>query len=84
MKTYMTPRQIVAEHKLRHNVMAGNYWQELADRLVASHDGIRKRERQRVLAVMLKHIHKQCSGLCCDNCNCVGVRRAIEAIQKMR
>ena len=44
----MTPKQMIDEHRRRHNVMAGHYWNELAqqmareiERLQAENDQLR-------------------------------------------
>lgn len=40
----------------------------------------RAAERHRCVQTILRHVRKQCSGICCDNCNCAGVRHALKAL----
>jgi hypothetical protein len=37
----MTPKQMISEHRRRHNVMAGHYWVELAEQMGAEIERLR-------------------------------------------
>lgn len=42
----------------------------------------RAEERRRCIRLLLKHVRRQSSDRCCDNCNCQGVKRALEELSK--
>jgi hypothetical protein len=41
-----------------------------------------RKERARCLRVFMKHIRRESRGRCCDNCNCMALRRAIEELHR--
>ena len=42
----------------------------------------REQERRRCLRILLKSVRTQCAGRCCDNCNCLGVKYALEKMRQ--
>lgn len=41
----------------------------------------KKEERTRCVRILLKHVRRQCSGKCCDNCSCLGMKNALAELR---
>lgn len=55
----------------------------IAQKLAAERDAIRNKTFEECARLLRQHIEEQCSGKCCDNCNCNGAAKGLSAIRAL-